>query len=147
MKDLGAENVILFMEIKRDREKRKIQLNQIKYVERMFQRFNMQEYKLVKVPTNVGVRLFADQCPKTHEQEEDIPIFHMLFWLEVDVCNGLNQTIHCTCSRIIEKEYAKKRVGELDNNKQGFQVFTWHYQYWIDQGGLGLDNVEHTWLC
>jgi hypothetical protein len=33
MKDLGASNFILGMEIKRDRKKRKLWLNQIKYVE------------------------------------------------------------------------------------------------------------------
>jgi hypothetical protein len=28
----------------------------------------MQECKLVKVPILVGVKLFADQCPKTHRR-------------------------------------------------------------------------------
>ena len=60
MKDLGVENFILGMEIKRDREKRKLQLNQRKYVETMLQRFNMQECKQVKVPIPVVVKLYAD---------------------------------------------------------------------------------------
>ena len=41
MKDLGAANYILGMEIKRDQEKRKIWLNQRKYVKIILQRFNM----------------------------------------------------------------------------------------------------------
>ena len=41
MKDLGAANYILGMEMKRDQEKRKLWLNQRKYVETIFQRFNM----------------------------------------------------------------------------------------------------------
>jgi hypothetical protein len=32
----------------------------------------MQECKSVKVPIHVGVNLSADQCPKTHEEEEDM---------------------------------------------------------------------------
>jgi hypothetical protein len=32
----------------------------------------MKECKLVKVPIPVGVKLSVDQCPKTHEEEEDI---------------------------------------------------------------------------
>ena len=32
----------------------------------------MQECKPVKVPIPVGVRLFAEQCPKTQEEEEDM---------------------------------------------------------------------------
>jgi hypothetical protein len=43
MKDLGASNFILGMEIKRDQKKRKLWLNQRKYVETILQRFNMQE--------------------------------------------------------------------------------------------------------
>ena len=72
MKDLGAANYILGMEIKRDRAKRKLWLNQRKYVETILQRFNMQDSKLVKVPIPVGVRLSTAQCPKTQEEEEDM---------------------------------------------------------------------------
>jgi hypothetical protein len=72
MKDLGASNFILGMEIKRDRKRRKLWLNQRKYVETILQRFNMQECKPVKVPIPVGAKLSADQCPKTHEEEEDM---------------------------------------------------------------------------
>jgi hypothetical protein len=32
----------------------------------------MQECKSIKVPIHVGVKLSADQCPKTHEEEEDM---------------------------------------------------------------------------
>jgi hypothetical protein len=32
----------------------------------------MKECKPVKVPILVGVKLSADQCPKTHEEEEDM---------------------------------------------------------------------------
>ena len=60
MKDLGSANYILGMEIKRDREKRKLWLNQRKYVETILQRFNMQDSKSVKVPIPVGVRLSAE---------------------------------------------------------------------------------------
>ena len=57
MKDLSAANYILGMEIKRDREKRKLQLNQRKYVETILQRFNMQDSKLVNVPNLAGTEL------------------------------------------------------------------------------------------
>eukprot|EP00253_Pinus_taeda_P016143 PITA_16143 len=72
MKDLGAANYILGMEIKRDRAKRKLWLNQRKYVETILQRFNLQDSKPVKVPIPVGVRLSTEQCPKTQEDEEDM---------------------------------------------------------------------------
>ena len=72
MKDVGAANYILGMEIKRDQAKRKLWLNQRKYVETILQRFNMQDSKLVKLPIPVGVKLSAEQHPKTQEEEEDM---------------------------------------------------------------------------
>ena len=41
MKDLGATNFILGMEIKRDRATRKLWLNQKKYIETILKCFNM----------------------------------------------------------------------------------------------------------
>jgi hypothetical protein len=72
MKDLSASNFILGMEIKRDRKKRKIWINQRKYVKTILQRFNMQECKPMKVPIPIGVKLSVDQCSKTQEEEEDM---------------------------------------------------------------------------
>jgi len=51
---------------------RKLWLNQRKYVETIFQRFNMQDSKLVKVPIPIGMRLSVEKCPKTQEEEEDM---------------------------------------------------------------------------
>jgi hypothetical protein len=65
LKDLGASNFILGMEIKRDRKKMKLWLNQRKYFETILQRFNMQECKPIKVSIPIGVNLPVDQCPKT----------------------------------------------------------------------------------
>jgi hypothetical protein len=67
MKDLGAANFILGMEIKRDRKKRKIWLNQRKYVETILERFVMQECKPMKVSIPVGVNLSSDRYSKTQE--------------------------------------------------------------------------------
>jgi hypothetical protein len=53
------------MEIKRDKENRKLWLNQRKFVEPILQRFNMQECGPIKVLILVGVKLSADQCTKT----------------------------------------------------------------------------------
>ena len=72
MKDLSDANLILGMEIKRDHANRKLWLNQRKYVETILQRFNMHGSKPVKVPIPIGVKLSADQCPKTQEEEEDM---------------------------------------------------------------------------
>jgi hypothetical protein len=60
MKDLGAANFNLGMEIKRDHANKKLWLNQRKYVEVILQRINMQGSKLIKVPIPIYVKLFAN---------------------------------------------------------------------------------------
>jgi hypothetical protein len=72
MKDLDVANLILGMEIKRGRENKKLWLNQKKYVETILQRFNMHGSKPAKVPIPIGLKLSANQCPKTQEEEEDM---------------------------------------------------------------------------
>ena len=57
MKDLGAANLILGMEIKRNQVDRKLWLNQRKYVETILHRFNMQECKSVRFPIPIGSRI------------------------------------------------------------------------------------------
>ena len=65
MKDLGAANYILGMEIKRVWAKRILWLNQRNYVETILQRFNMQDSKPMKVPIPIGVKLSVEQYHKT----------------------------------------------------------------------------------
>jgi hypothetical protein len=83
MKDLGASNFILGMEIKRDRKKRKLWLNQRKYVETILQRFNMQECKPVKVPIHVGVKFMWISVPRHRKRRRTCLVFHMRVQLEV----------------------------------------------------------------
>jgi hypothetical protein len=72
MKDLGATNFIMGMEMKRDRTTRKLWLNQQKYIETILKRFNMQDCKPMKVPILVGTRLIVEQFPKKREEIEDM---------------------------------------------------------------------------
>ena len=83
------------MEIKRNRADRKLWLNQRKYIETILHRFNMQECKPVKVHIPVGVRLSAEQCPKTQEEEEDMS--HVPY---ASVVGSLMYAMVCTRPRI-----------------------------------------------
>jgi hypothetical protein len=91
MKDLSAANFILVIEIKRDCANRKLWLNQRKYIETILQRLNMHGSKLVKVPIPIGVKLSADQFPKTQEEEEDMS--HVLY---AKIVGSLMYAMVCT---------------------------------------------------
>jgi hypothetical protein len=72
MKDLGAKNFILGMEIKSDRVASKIWLNEKNYIETVLKCFNIQNNKPVKVPFPIGERLTVEQFPKSQEEIEGV---------------------------------------------------------------------------
>ena len=70
MKDLGAAKKILGMKITRDRKNRKLTLSQGEYIEKVLERFNMQDAKPVSTPLATHFKLSKEMCPKTQEDIE-----------------------------------------------------------------------------
>ena len=68
MKDLGAAKQILRMRITRDRKNRKLTLSQGEYIEKVLQRFKMQNEKLVSTPLASHFKLSKDMCTETGEE-------------------------------------------------------------------------------
>jgi hypothetical protein len=65
MKDLGAAKKILGMRITRDRKNRKLTLSQSEYIEKVLERFRMQNEKLVSTPLSNHFKLTKEMCPNT----------------------------------------------------------------------------------
>ena len=78
MKDLGAAKQILGMKISRDRNTRTLTLSQADYVEKVLQRFSMENAKSVSTPSPGHLKLTKDMCPKTQEEEIRCPRYPML---------------------------------------------------------------------
>jgi len=143
MKYLGAANYILGIEIKRDRAKRKLRLNQRKYVQTILQRFNMRYSKPVKVPIPIGVKLSAKQCPKTQEEEEDMsyvpyasvvssPMYAMVS-IRPDIAHVVG---------VFSRFMSKPRKKHWTIVKQVFRYLCGTSDYGLCyQGRLGLDRV------
>jgi hypothetical protein len=70
MKDLGAAKKILGMRITRDKKNRKFTLSQGEYIEKVLERFRMQNEKPVSTPLAIHFKLTKEMCPKTHEEIE-----------------------------------------------------------------------------
>ena len=68
LKDLGAAKQILGMRITRDRKNRKLTLSQSEYIEKVLERFRMQDAKLVSTPLANHFKLTKEMCPKTQEE-------------------------------------------------------------------------------
>jgi hypothetical protein len=68
--DLGAAKKILGMEIRRDKDAKKLWLSQAGYVKKVLERFSMKNAKLMSTPLANHFRLSISQCPKTIEETE-----------------------------------------------------------------------------
>ena len=65
MKDLGVAKKILGMKISRDRKNRTLTLSQADYVEKVLQRFSMENAKVVSTPLPSHLKLTKEMCPMT----------------------------------------------------------------------------------
>jgi hypothetical protein len=70
MKDLGEAVYILGIKIYRDRSKRLIGLSQDAYIDKILNRFNMQDYKKGFLSMSHGITLSKKQCPLKPDEEE-----------------------------------------------------------------------------
>ena len=69
MKDLGEDVYILGIKIYRGRSKRLIGLSQSTYIDKVLNRFSMQDSKRGFLPMNHGALLSKTQCPSTTDEQ------------------------------------------------------------------------------
>ena len=72
MKDLGEAGYILGIQIIRDRKNKLLALSQASYIDKVLARFSMQDSKKGLLPTQQGIILSKEQCPKIPQEEEDM---------------------------------------------------------------------------
>jgi hypothetical protein len=73
MKDLGVAKKILGMRITRDRKNHKLTLSQGEYIEKVLERFTMQNAKPFSTPLARNFKLTKEMCPKTQEEINTCP--------------------------------------------------------------------------
>ena len=69
MKDLGEANFILGIKLWQDRKNEVLGLSQAGYIDKVLERFSMQNSKKGLLPFRHGIPLSDDQRPKTQEEE------------------------------------------------------------------------------
>ncbi|KAG8490844.1 hypothetical protein CXB51_014047 [Gossypium anomalum] len=70
MKDLGEATYILEVKIYRDRSRRLLGLSQGTYIDKVLERFNMEESKRGFLPMRHGISLSKEMCPSTSQERE-----------------------------------------------------------------------------
>ena len=95
MKDLGEVAYILGIKIYRDRSKHLIGLSQSMYLDKVFNRFNMNDSKKGFIPMSHGVTLSKTQCvslPDEQERMSRVPY--------ASAIGSIMYAMLCTCSDI-----------------------------------------------
>jgi hypothetical protein len=72
MKDLGPAKQILGVRIQRSRKDKKLFISQEQYIEKVLERFNMNNAKVVSFPLATHFKLSTKQSPSTDEEKEDM---------------------------------------------------------------------------
>ena len=70
VKDLGETSFILGIKLWQDRKNRMLSLSQARYIDKVLERFSLQNSKKGLLPFRSGVSLFDDQRPKTLEEKK-----------------------------------------------------------------------------
>jgi Reverse transcriptase (RNA-dependent DNA polymerase) len=65
MKDLDEASYVLGLKIHRDQNKSILGLSQQAYIDKIFKRYGMENYKPRNTPVAKGDKFNLDQCPKT----------------------------------------------------------------------------------
>ena len=93
MKDLGSAKQILGMGIARDKKNHKLTLSQGEYIEKVLERFRMQDAKLVSTPLANHFKLTKEMCPKTQEEID--------YMSKVPYCSAVGSLIYeMVCTRL-----------------------------------------------
>jgi len=120
MEDLGAARKILGMEIHRDRKAGKLYLSQKKYLEKVLERFNMTDYKLVSTPLAAHFKLSFDSWPTSKEE-----IDKMSLVLYASAVGSLMYAMVCTRPDL---SYAVSVVSRFMHNSGKYH---WNAVKWI----------------
>jgi hypothetical protein len=108
LKDLGEAVYILGIKIYRDRSKRLIGLSQDAYIDKILNRFNMQDSKKDFLPMSHGITLSKKQCPTDLDEQERMRAIPY-----ASAIGSIMYAMICTCSDV---SYALSVMSRYQSN-------------------------------
>ena len=132
MKELGAAKKILSMEIRRDRQAGKLFLSQQRYIQKVLDRFNMNDCKLVSTPLAAHFKLSSDLCPDTKED--------MKYMSHVPYANAIGSLMYAMICTRPDLAYVVSMVSRYMHNpgKKHWSAVKWIFRYLKGTSHVGL---------
>jgi hypothetical protein len=136
MRDLGTAKKILGMEIRRDRDAKKLRLSQAGYVKKVLERFSMENAKPVSTPLANHFRLSTSQCPKTVEETEDMS--------KVPYASAVGCLMYAMVCTRLDLAHAMSVVSKYMANpgKQHWNAIKWIFRYLKGTTDYGITFVR-----
>jgi hypothetical protein len=124
MKDLRVANKILGMRITRDRKNHKLTLSLGEYIEKVLERFRMQNAKPVSTPLAIHFKLTKEMCPKTQEDIE--------YMSKVSYSSTIGSLMYVMVCTRPDIAHALGVVSMYMNNpsKEHWEAVKWILRYW-----------------
>jgi hypothetical protein len=108
MKDLGEVAYILGIKIYRDRSKRLIGLSQDAYIDKILNRFNIQDSKKGFLPMSHDITLSNEQCPMDPDEQERMRVIPY-----TSAIGSIMYAMICTCPDV---SYALSATNKYQSN-------------------------------
>jgi hypothetical protein len=127
---------ILGMEIRRDRDAKKLRLSQAGYVKKVLERFSMENAKLVSTPLANHFRLSTSQCPKTVEETKDMS--------NVSYASAMGCLMYAMVCTRPDLAHAVSVVSKYMTNpgKQHWNAIKWIFRYLKGTTDYGITFVR-----
>ena len=144
MKDLGDAQIILGIDIVRDRNKSELTLHQQSYVKKVLTKFNMVNAKPSTVPLAAHFILSKDQCPKT---EEEVQKMH-----SIPYSNAIGSVMYLMVSTRPDIAYSVSCLSRYMSNpgQPHWEALKWLLRYLKHTSHYGLHYskcTDSTNLC
>ena len=132
MKDHGCAQKILGMSIIREKEKNRLKISQVSYIEKMVSKFSMTDCKPVKVHLACHFKFSSEQCPSSDEEKREME--------KVPYSSAVGSTIFTMVSTRPNISYAINILSRFMSNpgKEHWLGMKWLLRYLKGSSNLGL---------
>ncbi|XP_060974304.1 secreted RxLR effector protein 161-like [Cannabis sativa] len=132
MKDLGFASKILGINIKRNRSKGLLVLDQEDYIKKIIEKFSMGDSKITKQPMTNQYILSKDQCPKTQAEKEEMS--------EVPYSNAVGSIMYLMVCTRPDLAYSISVLSKYMSNlgREHWKAMKWVFKYLIGTKRVGL---------
>lgn len=129
MKDLEVEKKIVGMKNFRDRKNKKLTLSQVDYIEKMLQRFSIENAKVVSTTLPGHLNMTKEMCPKTQVEEYKMS--------KVPYASSIGSLMH---AMVCTRPYIAHALRIVNRYMSHPKIEHWNVVKWILRYSRGTSN-------